>query len=93
MVTKQPSETASFTFNGTSIEIFGAKRGNHGFYQVNVDSTLYPTGNGHADDPGLFQTSLFAATNLSQGLHHVTVSNQGSTYFDIDFVSIVVWMS
>ncbi|GLB45086.1 hypothetical protein LshimejAT787_1901640 [Lyophyllum shimeji] len=88
MKTKVPGASASFTFNGTAVQIFGAKRNNHGAYVVKVDDTMYPSADGKAPDPGLFQQSLFEVAGLQQGLHEVTITNQGnSLYLDIDFIS------
>ncbi|KIK67485.1 hypothetical protein GYMLUDRAFT_1020713 [Collybiopsis luxurians FD-317 M1] len=81
--------TASFTFNGTGIELFGAKRGNHGLYQVTIDGTQFAAASGQASDPGIFQTSLFSKTDLTQGLHTVVLENQGSSgqFVDLDFIT------
>ncbi|KAG5643448.1 hypothetical protein DXG03_000921 [Asterophora parasitica] len=86
MATQTPNASASFTFNGTSVQIFGAKRGNHGPYSVLVDNTTYPTADGAAPDPGEFQQSLFAIDGLKMGRHEVTIVNQGNTFLDVDFV-------
>lgn len=79
---------ASFTFNGTGVQIFGAKRGNHGEYQIKVDDSLFPPVSGKATDPGLFQQPLFSTTGLNQGLHLVTLTNQENAFVDIDFVRL-----
>ncbi|KAJ3857642.1 hypothetical protein EV368DRAFT_29846 [Lentinula lateritia] len=81
--------TASFTFNGTGIELFGSKRGNHGLYQVSIDGTTFPAASGEATDPGIFQTSLFSKTDLEQALHSVVLENQGSAgqFVDLDFIT------
>ncbi|GAW00534.1 hypothetical protein LENED_002061 [Lentinula edodes] len=81
--------TASFTFNGTGIELFGSKRGNHGLYQVSIDRTTFPAASGEATDPGIFQASLFSKTDLEQGLHTVVLENQGSAgqFVDLDFIT------
>ncbi|KAJ3781168.1 hypothetical protein GGU10DRAFT_278067 [Lentinula aff. detonsa] len=81
--------TASFTFNGTGVELFGSKRGNHGLYQVTIDGTIFPAASGEATDPGIFQTSLFSKTDLEQGLHTVILENQGSSgqFVDLDFIT------
>ncbi|KAJ3763574.1 hypothetical protein FB446DRAFT_819192 [Lentinula raphanica] len=81
--------TASFTFNGTGVELFGSKRGNHGLYQVTIDGTTFPAVSGESTDPGIFQTSLFSKTDLKQGLHTVVLENQGSSgqFVDLDFIT------
>ncbi|KAG6918052.1 hypothetical protein DXG01_016708 [Tephrocybe rancida] len=87
MATQTSGASASFTFNGTGVQIFGAKRGNHGPYSVKVDGATYPTTTGLLRDPGLFQQSLFAVDGLALGLHEVTITNQGTTFLDVDFIT------
>jgi hypothetical protein len=76
----------SFYFYGTSVTLYGAKRLNHGAYQVSVDSVVYPAVNGSVPDPGTFQTPLFSATDLANGYHTVRMANLESRYLDLDFV-------
>ncbi|KAK7057218.1 hypothetical protein R3P38DRAFT_2840008 [Favolaschia claudopus] len=85
-LTSTDGETASFAFNGTSFQIFGSKRANHGFYQVTVDGTSV-SDSGTAPEPGLFQVPLFSSPPLEQKLHVVTLTNQGNSFIDIDFVT------
>lgn len=82
--------TATFTYNGTSFTIFGSKRANHGFYQITVDGNAFPPDNGASPDPGQFQVPLFSSPALPQGLHTVTLTNQGTSFVDIDFIT---WQS
>jgi len=89
-LTQSDGASASFVYNGTSFTIFGSKRGNHGFYQITVDGQALPPTSGQAADPGQFQVPLFASPSLTQGLHTVTLTNQGTTFVDIDFIS---WQS
>jgi hypothetical protein len=87
-LTQSDGASASFVYNGTSFTIFGSKRGNHGFYQITVDGQALPPTSGLAADPGQFQVPLFASPSLAQGLHTVTLTNQGTTFVDIDFVRL-----
>jgi hypothetical protein len=75
----------SFRFFGTSIGVFGAKRSNHGDYDVQIDGTSYPTFNGQSPTSE-FNQSLFSS-NMDLGLHNLTIINEGSTFFDIDYVT------
>lgn len=75
----------SFTFFGTSVGIYGAKRGNHGPYQVQVDNQQFPAGNGVAS-PDAFNQTLFS-TSLQKGVHTVTLTNGANTYLDVDYIS------
>lgn len=85
-LTSKNNANASFWFYGTGVQVFGAKRNNHGPYQVTIDSTTYAQVSGQAVDPGSFQTSLFSTVALTNGFHKVTIVNIGSTFLDIDFV-------
>lgn len=86
-LTQTDGDEAKLTFNGTGIQIFGARRGNHGFYQVTIDGQTGPALTGKAPDPGEFQASLFSVDNLDQKLHTLTLRNEGTTFLDIDYVS------
>lgn len=81
--------SASFSFNGTGVWIYGAKRGNHGPYKVVLDNVL-TRHDGFSVDPGLFQFPLFSGPSLADGLHTVTITNEqtdrSQPFLDIDFV-------
>jgi hypothetical protein len=85
-VTQSDGASATFAFNGTGVQIFGARRQNHGNFQINLDGKLLPPTSGSAPDPGVFQDALFNTTTLSQGFHTVKIINSGTTFLDIDFV-------
>jgi hypothetical protein len=87
-LTSTSSESVSFTFNGTGVQIYGAKRGNHGPYHSNLDNGTDTGWNGTSADPGLFQTSLYSVSGLQQGLHRITLTNDANAYIDIDFVRL-----
>ncbi|EDR11964.1 uncharacterized protein LACBIDRAFT_313970 [Laccaria bicolor S238N-H82] len=84
-LTQSANTTMSFTFFGTSVGIYGAKRGNHGPYQVQVDNQQFPAGNGVAS-PDAFNQTLFS-TSLQKGVHTVTLTNGANTYLDVDYIS------
>jgi len=83
--------TATLNFNGTSVWIFGAKRGNHGNYSVSLDGQSPLMFSGLQADPGSFQFPLYFATGLTQGPHKVVVTNvpidSNHPWFDIDFIT------
>ncbi|KDR75003.1 hypothetical protein GALMADRAFT_226651 [Galerina marginata CBS 339.88] len=88
MVTQNLRADVSFSFYGTGVQIYGAKRPNHGYYQISIDSTVYPQVNGAVtDDPGTFQTALFSAVALKNGYHTVRMTNLGTAFLDIDFLT------
>lgn len=82
--------SASLSFNGTGVWIYGAKRSNHGPYNVTLDGTTY-FDNGYYDGQ-VFQQILFSAVGLDGTTPHlVTIANSRvdaiRPYLDIDSVS------
>ncbi|KAG1866695.1 hypothetical protein F4604DRAFT_1682768 [Suillus subluteus] len=79
---------ATFSFNGTAFWIYGAKRSNHGTYTVTVDGANYAGNDGQSNN-ALFQQVLFNQSDLTQGLHTVSLTNTatGNLYVDIDMVT------
>ncbi|PBK95629.1 hypothetical protein ARMGADRAFT_1045495 [Armillaria gallica] len=89
MVTNFTGASATFCFNGTGVNVYGAKRGNHGSYQVTLDGTTFPAETGR-NDTGIFQTLLFSSITLKQDFHELILTNQGvdnHLYLDIDFIT------
>jgi hypothetical protein len=84
-LTQTAGDSMSFRFYGTSIGVFGAKRSNHGNYEVQIDGTSYPTFNGQSP-AAEFNQSLFSS-NMDLGLHNLTIINEGSTFIDVDYVT------
>lgn len=82
---------ASFSFNGTGVWIYGAKRGNHNTYTVQLDDNTYGPYTGYSAASEFMQV-LFNYTTLSQGWHNLTLTNTGTNaeYVDID---LIVWHS
>jgi hypothetical protein len=82
--------SATFTFNGTGVWVFGAKRFNHGQYNATLDGSIV-SGNGYSSTQE-FQLPLFNAVGLAPGIHEVTMTNAPvntssvQVYLDIDFV-------
>ncbi|KAJ7616306.1 hypothetical protein DFH06DRAFT_109505 [Mycena polygramma] len=81
-------DSASFSFNGTQVWIFGAKRSNHGFYSVSVDGNTTEYDGFSKNDK---YTALFDSGSLNSGLHTVELTNiQNDTdkiYLDIDSIT------
>ena len=67
------------------MSIYGAKRANHGLYQVTLDGTTSSEVTGAGE---LFQTPLYSPT-VQKGMHTVTMVNRETAFLDIDFVSPV----
>ena len=78
MVTSRGGSTASFTFNGTAVWLYGSKGKNNGKYNVTLDDDSVFVGNGFSSGD-LFQQVLFKATGLDGGkMHRLTVGNVGA---------------
>jgi hypothetical protein len=81
---------ATITFTGTSVQVFGAKRDDHGKYSVTLDGTLAGSYDGRSA-LDMFKQPLYTALSLPMGLHTVVVTNlEEGQYLDIDYVSIEV---
>jgi len=93
MVTQTARADVSFYFYGTGVQLYGAKRQNHGAFQISIDSVVYPPVNGSVSYPEAFQTALFTTAALSNGYHTVRMTNLESRYLDLDFVRHVQTVS
>ncbi|TEB30395.1 hypothetical protein FA13DRAFT_1792393 [Coprinellus micaceus] len=84
-LTNTKSSTFSFSFYGSEVSVFGAKRSNHGRYQVSLDGVVAPVATGQAD-PARFNETLYTA-KTTLGVHNLTMINLEDLYLDIDSVS------
>ncbi|KAH7332573.1 hypothetical protein B0J17DRAFT_737061 [Rhizoctonia solani] len=59
---------ANITFHGTAIYLYGAKRGNHGYYDIAVDAGPSASSSGRpmARGPEEFQTASHRSTRISE---------------------------
>lgn len=73
-------------FNGTSISVYGAKRANHGQYNVTVDKSTPTTASG-ASDTETFQQLLYSSGDLRPDFHNLTLLNVDGKFLDVDYVS------
>ncbi|EPQ51440.1 hypothetical protein GLOTRDRAFT_140897 [Gloeophyllum trabeum ATCC 11539] len=82
--------SATFSFNGTGVTIFGAKRQNHGFFNITLDGTFISTNNGSSGALDGIWGPLFSSGPLEDGWHTIVVVNSGSGtaqgYFDLDYI-------
>lgn len=78
----------SFSFYGTAVAIYGTKRRNNGRYQVTVDNTTYPPGNGWSRNLDLWNQELFAVKDLEKGPHLMRLVLSESKLTDVDYVSM-----
>jgi hypothetical protein len=88
-LTTLQSSTASFSFNGTGVYLYGAKRWNHGSYTVTVDGVIVQNASGVGDD--IYQALLYGISDMEYGLHHIILTNTGApSYVDLDYVVITI---
>lgn len=85
--------SASLTFNGTAVWIYGAKRGNHGLYNITLDGHTYRD-NGFYDGQ-VFQQVLFSALGLDGTKSHTVsivnaLTDSTRPFLDVDSVSVVL---
>ncbi|KAJ7233670.1 hypothetical protein C8J57DRAFT_1090322 [Mycena rebaudengoi] len=67
--------SATFTFNGTKVYVFGGKRMNHGKYSITIDRTQSKAFDGFAN-PEIIPAPLWVSDTLRLGQHTVTVTNE-----------------
>ncbi|KAI4527471.1 hypothetical protein K525DRAFT_264179 [Schizophyllum commune Loenen D] len=91
-VTQTAGTRASFTFNGTNVYVYGAKRFNHGAYSVELDG-IKNNYNGSSDEE-LFQQLLFSSGPLEgNGPHTLYLQCDGSGdygWLDLDYITWTV---
>ncbi|KAH9484966.1 hypothetical protein JR316_0001870 [Psilocybe cubensis] len=75
----------AFSFYGSSVTVIGAKRGNHGDYQVTMDGSNSPQFSGK-DSNNQFNATLFSSSNEKLGHHNLTITNLEDSFFDVDYV-------
>ena len=88
-LTTKYGASASLTFNGTAIWIYGAKRDNHGPYNITLDGKVF-TDNGFYDGQ-IFNEVLFSAVELTGTKPHTvsiinSLKDPKRPYLDIDSV-------
>lgn len=87
--------SASLSFNGTAVWIYGAKRNNYAPFNTTFDGTIYYD-NAYSSI-NLFQQVLFARTNRTNTLHTVSIADSvedpNDPYLDIDSVRFCLFLS
>ncbi|KAI5828027.1 hypothetical protein K523DRAFT_339375 [Schizophyllum commune Tattone D] len=100
MATNSMGATMSFTFNGSTIAIFGywcdwcaswvlnqiVDRADRRSPQIKMDGDFVTEQDGHAD-PDQFQQQLFSADDLDAGLHTVELTNLEQKFVDVDYIT------
>ncbi|EAU91141.2 hypothetical protein CC1G_03309 [Coprinopsis cinerea okayama7 len=87
MLTNKAGEAMSFKFTGSEAAIYGALRGNHGRFEVQVNQSI-PTSRSGSAQVDVFRDPLFRE-EFPQGEHSVILRNlEEGKYLDVDFVSL-----
>lgn len=82
--TQKKGANMTFTFNGTFVGIYGAKRPGHGKYQIKLDNHVYPTFDA-SSSVAVYNQTLFNAT-IPNGQHTITLINAEDATLDVDYV-------
>ncbi|KAI6003313.1 hypothetical protein F5J12DRAFT_722726 [Pisolithus orientalis] len=82
----------TFTFNGTGIWWYSARRNNHGTFVVQVDDNTYGPYDGYSVEEQ-FMVPIFNITDLNQGTHKLTLTNTGSGTTLYVGADLIVWQS
>ncbi|KAF8596101.1 hypothetical protein BDV93DRAFT_500726 [Ceratobasidium sp. AG-I] len=88
-ITQVTGATASVTFEGTGLYLYGGTLLDHGTYSIQIDNQPGITLNGSTKNfhP---RALLYYADGLGSGTHSLTVINtQNRRYLDIDYVDII----
>ncbi|OCF39001.1 hypothetical protein I317_07218 [Kwoniella heveanensis CBS 569] len=99
MATKTDGDSVSFTFNGTAVYIYGAKRANHGVYSTQLDggSVSYQRGyDGTTEIQGLIYTAAGLAADKEHTVVFANLPSQTNPpgdatiewWFDVDFAVV-----
>ncbi|KAI0958907.1 hypothetical protein AcV7_004591 [Taiwanofungus camphoratus] len=75
--------TASITFNGTGIWLYGGHRPNYGSYTLSVDGSVILHANASSTEP-ITRQLLGGLTGFSMGEHTVVLANAGNGSVDLD---------
>ncbi|TFK50525.1 hypothetical protein OE88DRAFT_264911 [Heliocybe sulcata] len=90
-VTTTDAASASFTFNGTSVTLYGANRPNHGFYNITLDGASQGSFNGSTNNSIGVWGPLYSSGELEEGSHTVIVSNDpvdgNHNWLDLDYIT------
>ncbi|KAI0339769.1 hypothetical protein BDW22DRAFT_1431267 [Trametopsis cervina] len=75
--------TATFSFNGTGVWLYGAHRPEYGVYAMTVDGQTVANGSASAVIP-VFDQLLGGSSNLGMGEHTVTLTSVSGGPIDLD---------
>ncbi|KAG9054855.1 hypothetical protein FS842_003947 [Serendipita sp. 407] len=84
--TPNPGATASFTFNGTAIYVYGYKWSDHGYRDISMDGQSAIRCDGRTGAQGS-RSLVYWADGLMQGVHEITFRHTGTQgqYLNLDY--------
>ncbi|KAF8650453.1 hypothetical protein AX16_005255 [Volvariella volvacea WC 439] len=85
--TSAQGATATFTFNGTGVKLFGGRRPGYGTYTIFVDGQAVMNGDAESPSPATRQM-LVSVSGLANGQHTVTLRCDGGGAVDIDWIEM-----
>lgn len=83
--------TASLSFSGDAVSVYGTTGPGHGIFSIQIDSNTPQILNGSASTLHP-QTLLFFSGGLGHGEHSVVLTNHENAIFDLDFVTSASWV-
>ncbi|KAJ3807978.1 hypothetical protein F5876DRAFT_67666 [Lentinula aff. lateritia] len=86
-ITSTQGATATITFTGIGITIFGGHRQNYGTYQISVDGQTVVASESSAGQDVLQQV-LGTVSGLSNEKHTAVVTSSSASSIDIDYVNV-----
>lgn len=86
-VSTAPGATATITFTGTGLSIFGGHRSNYGTYSISLDGQTISSGSSQSNDLSTRQL-LGSASGLPYGSHTAVLTSTGGGPIDIDWVDV-----
>ncbi|PVG03892.1 hypothetical protein CPB86DRAFT_778984 [Serendipita vermifera] len=87
--TPNPGETATLTFEGVAIRVYGFKSGNHGYRNITIDDGPTVLCDGREGEQG-GQALVYSAEGLSPGTHTIKFEHTGEQgqYLNLDYFEV-----
>jgi hypothetical protein len=82
-------DSASYTFNGTGIEVLSEKYSDEGDIGVYIDGTLNETVSAYDANERLAQQAIVSITGLSPGTHTIKLVKESGTYMLLDALTVI----
>jgi hypothetical protein len=87
--TSNNGDSASYTFNGSGIEVLTEENSDEGNIGVYVDGSLYETVSAYDATERLAQQAVVSITGLSPGTHTIQLVKESGTYLLLDALTVI----